>query len=56
MAYVCTHYTWLQLYASTSSNTELTPEQKEYQELARKFSREVIKPVAAKYDQSGEVS
>lgn len=33
----------------------LTPEQKEYQELARKFSHEVILPQAAKYDQSGEV-
>jgi len=34
---------------------ELTAEQLEYQQLARKFGREVIKPAAAKYDQSGEV-
>ena len=34
---------------------ELTPEQLEYQQLARKFGREVIKPAAAKYDKSGEV-
>ena len=34
----------------------LTPEQKEYQDLARKFSREVILPQAPKYDQSGEVT
>ena len=36
-------------------SSALTPEQREYQELARKFSREVILPQAAKYDQSGEV-
>ena len=35
--------------------SDLSTEQKEYQELARKFSREVILPQAAKYDQSGEV-
>ena len=34
---------------------ELTPEQKEYQETARKFAREEIIPVAAEYDKSGEV-
>jgi acyl-CoA dehydrogenase len=34
---------------------ELTADQKEYQQLARKFSREVVKPVAAQYDKSGEV-
>ena len=33
----------------------LTPEQKEYQETARKFAREEIIPVAAEYDKSGEV-
>ena len=35
---------------------ELTDEQKEYQQVARKFGREVVKPVAAEYDKSGEVS
>ena len=35
--------------------TELTPEQKEYQETARKFAREEIIPVAAEYDKSGDV-
>ena len=34
----------------------LSQEQKEYQELSRKFTREVILPQAAKYDQSGEVT
>lgn len=37
-------------------SAELTDEQKEYQQVARKFAREVIKPVAADYDKSGEVS
>ena len=36
-------------------NSELTPEQKEYQETARKFAREEIIPVAAEYDKSGDV-
>jgi len=33
----------------------LTPEQKEYQETARKFAKDVIIPVAAEYDRTGEV-
>lgn len=33
---------------------ELSPEQKEYQQLARKFAREVIVPKAPHYDQTGE--
>jgi len=37
------------------SCVELTTDQLEYQQLARKFGREVIKPAATKYDQSGEV-
>ena len=32
----------------------LTEEQKMLQELARKFADEQIRPVAAKYDQTGE--
>lgn len=36
--------------------TELSDQQKEFQELARKFAREEIVPVAAAYDKSGEVS
>ena len=36
--------------------TELTEQQKEFQELARRFTREEIVPVAAAYDRSGEVS
>ena len=36
-------------------NLELTPEQKEIQELARKFAREEIIPVAAHYDKTGNI-
>lgn len=36
--------------------TELTDQQKEFQQLARKFAREEIVPAAAAYDRSGEVS
>ena len=35
---------------------ELSPEQKEYQETARKFAREEVVPRAAEYDRTGEVS
>ncbi len=35
---------------------EFTDEQKEYRATARKFGREVVKPAAAEYDKSGEVS
>lgn len=35
--------------------TELTAEQKEFKDLAAKFSREEVIPVAAHYDQTGEV-
>ncbi|XP_053380510.1 medium-chain specific acyl-CoA dehydrogenase, mitochondrial-like isoform X2 [Mercenaria mercenaria] len=35
-------------------NFELTDEQKEYQQLARKFAREVIVPVAPHHDKTGE--
>ena len=38
------------------STAELSPEQKEYQETARKFAREEIIPRAAEYDRTGEVS
>ena len=34
----------------------MTDQQKEFQELARKFAREEIVPAAAEYDRSGEVS
>jgi acyl-CoA dehydrogenase len=34
---------------------ELTSDQKEYQQLARKFAREEIIPVAAQHDKTGEV-
>lgn len=34
---------------------EFTPEQKEIQETSRKFARDVIIPVAAEYDRTGEV-
>lgn len=48
------------LFESTSFSllwpTELTEQQKEFQQLARKFAREEILPVAAAYDRSGEVS
>ncbi|KAM6919737.1 medium-chain specific acyl-CoA dehydrogenase, mitochondrial [Lycodopsis pacificus] len=40
--------------ASTGYSFELTDEQKEFQQLARKFAREEIVPVAAAYDRSGE--
>lgn len=33
---------------------ELSDEQKEFQEVARKFTREEIIPVASKYDKTGE--
>ena len=36
--------------------TEISDEQKEYQDLARKFAREVIIPVAPHHDKTGEVS
>ena len=36
-------------------STELSPEQKEFQETARKFAREEIVPKAAEYDRTGEV-
>lgn len=36
--------------------TALTEQQKEFQELARKFAREEIIPAAPGYDRSGEVS
>lgn len=36
--------------------SELTDQQKEFQQLARKFAREEMLPVAAAYDRSGEVS
>ena len=35
---------------------EITPEQQEYVDLARKFAREEIIPKAAEYDKTGEVS
>jgi acyl-CoA dehydrogenase len=34
--------------------SELTPEQREVQELARKFAREDVIPVAAHHDRTGE--
>jgi acyl-CoA dehydrogenase len=34
----------------------LSPEQKEYQELARKFAQEEIIPKAAYHDRTGEVN
>ncbi|KAH3778115.1 medium-chain specific acyl-CoA dehydrogenase, mitochondrial-like [Dreissena polymorpha] len=40
--------------ASKGLNFELSPEQREYQELAKKFAREVIIPVAAQHDRTGE--
>lgn len=40
--------------ASSGVNFELSDEQKEYQDLARKFSREEIVPVAPHYDKTGE--
>uniref|UniRef100_A0A4W5K8X4 Medium-chain specific acyl-CoA dehydrogenase, mitochondrial n=1 Tax=Hucho hucho TaxID=62062 RepID=A0A4W5K8X4_9TELE len=39
---------------STGFCFEMTDQQKEFQELARKFSREEIVPAAAAYDRSGE--
>lgn len=36
--------------------TALTEQQKEFQQLARKFAREEILPAAPSYDKSGEVS
>ena len=44
------------LYVRMYACTDLTDEQKEYQQLARKFGREVVKPAAAEYDRTGEVS
>ena len=35
--------------------TELTAEQQEFRDVAAKFTREEIIPVAAEYDRSGEV-
>lgn len=36
--------------------TALTEQQKEFQQLARKFAREEIVPAAPAYDRSGDVS
>ena len=44
---VCTLY--------ISLTADITPEQQEFKDLAAKFSREEIIPVAAHYDQTGEV-
>ena len=41
--------------SSFSISVELSPEQKEIQETSRKFGREVVLPVAAEYDRTGEV-
>lgn len=38
------------------SSSEMTEQQKEFQQLARRFAREEIVPAAAAYDRSGEVS
>lgn len=40
--------------ASTGVNFELSDEQKEYQQTARKFAREVIVPAAEHHDKTGE--
>lgn len=48
------HYTIPTRYSSNL--TEFTDQQKEFQEVARKFAREEIVPAAASYDRSGEVS
>ena len=34
---------------------EITPDQREFVELARKFAREEVMPVAAELDRTGEV-
>jgi len=43
-----------QQLSSLGFSFELTDQQKEFQELSRKFAREEIVPVAADYDRSGE--
>merc|ERR1711931_513783 len=43
-----------QQMSSLGFSFELTDQQKEFQELSRKFAREEIVPVAAAYDKSGE--
>lgn len=48
---LCIHFLYVAL-----SLAELTDQQKEFQQLARKFAREEIVPLAAAYDRSGEVS
>ena len=56
MSYLlCSHILLITVTTFIPLPLELTPEQKEYQQLARKFSREVILPQAAHYDQTGEV-
>jgi hypothetical protein len=45
----------LQLFDLAALRKELTNEQKEYQQLARKFAREEIIPKAAHHDRTGEV-
>ncbi len=44
------------LVSASIVTVEFTPEQKEIQETARKFARDVIIPVAPEYDRTGEVS
>lgn len=45
----------LESFSIFFSFKELSPEQKEYQQLARKFAQEEIIPKAAHYDKTGEV-
>lgn len=44
----------LEIYICDFCREELTPEQREVQELARKFAREDVIPVAAHHDRTGE--
>ena len=53
MYFICTQRS-MHVYHCLSP--DLTPEQQEYRELAAKFAREEIIPVAAQYDKTGEVN
>ena len=54
LKYVIHYYCGITPYINFSF-VELNEEQKEIEDLARKFAREEILPVAADYDKSGEV-
>lgn len=54
MILVVWQFSLYSIYYATCLSAELNEEQKALQDLARKFTREEIIPVAAQYDKTGE--